>query len=123
MQRMLFGIKNCDTVRRARKDLDAHGISYQFRDLRADKLDEQTVRAWVDALGIDTVLNRRGTTWRQLKASVATEAEESALISLMVEHPTLIKRPVFQRGDAYRIGYPRTEADDTLAWFNERSAR
>lgn len=117
MPRTLYGIKQCDTVRRARKDLDDAGVDYRFHDFRVDGLEPEQVRGWVDAVGIDTVLNRRGTTWRQLKSDVAENAEQTTLIDLMVEHPTLIKRPVFERDGDIRIGYASKNANDTLNWF------
>lgn len=117
MERTLYGIKNCDTVRRARNDLAQHGIAYRFHDLRAEGIDRGTLNHWVSALGLDRVLNRRGTTWRQLRTEIADPGDEPSLIALMQEHPSLIKRPVFQRGLQVQIGYPRPEADQRIAWF------
>ena len=117
MKRTIFGIKQCDTVRRALKDLQQAGIEHRFHDFRVDGLDRSTVRAWVDALGLDTVLNRRGTTWRQVSDQLPDNADDDALIDLIVTHPTLVKRPVFDRGDHYRIGYPAKSAEATLNWF------
>lgn len=111
----LYGIKNCDTVKRARKALDEAGITYRFHDFRADGLRPDKAQAWIDALGLDAVLNRRGTTWRQLDPAEQARAEGSAAATLLAEQPTLIKRPVFEHGDDVLIGFPRSEAPTILA--------
>lgn len=117
MKPTLYGIKNCDTVRRARKDLAERGVDYRFHDFRAEGIEPTTISGWVDMLGIDQVLNRRGTTWRKLGQQVQDPTDVSALIALMAEHPSLIKRPVFQRDQQVQTGYPRAEAESRMAWF------
>lgn len=101
----LYGIKNCDTVRKARKWLDAEGITFHFHDLRADGLDRKTLRAWVKAVGWEILLNKRGTTWRQLPDKDRETVDESKAIDLMLDHPTLIKRPVLVRSKQVHVGF------------------
>ncbi len=101
----VYGIKNCDTCRKARKWLAAEGIAHRFHDFRADGLDEDTVAGWIAELGGDMLINRRGATWRNL-----TEAERESVTgnggpSLIAAHPTLIKRPVFDLGAKRMVGF------------------
>jgi len=100
----VYGISNCDTVRKARKWLEAQGIAFQFHDFRKDGLDAARVNRWCDALGIDRVLNKRGTTWRQLPEAQRA-LDEAGLRALLVEHPTLIKRPVLEHEGSVRVGF------------------
>jgi arsenate reductase len=101
----LFGIKTCDTVRKARKWLDAHGIDYRFHDFRADGLDRRQLATWVDELGWEALLNRRGTTWRQLPESKRAGVDRDRAVALMLEHPALIKRPVLDLGGRRHLGF------------------
>ena len=91
----VYGIKTCDTVRKALKWLDAQGIAHTFHDFRADGLDPADVQAWVQALGWESVLNKRSTTWKQLADNDKENLDAGRAVALMVAHPTLIKRPVF----------------------------
>lgn len=106
---ILYGIKNCDTVKKARKWLDTAGIDYRFHDFRADGLQREQLAAWNKAVGWETLLNRRGTTWRQLPEDVKQGIDESSALDLMMEQPTLIKRPVLEHGGEFLVGFK--EAD------------
>lgn len=92
----LFGIPNCDTVRKARKWLEAEGIEYQFHDFKKQGVTEDALSEWISQAGLDTVLNRRGTTWRQLPESDREGIDETKAIALLLEHTSMIKRPVLQ---------------------------
>ncbi|MBR9882694.1 MAG: ArsC family reductase [Oceanospirillales bacterium] len=105
----LYGISNCDTVRKTRKWLETNGIACAFHDFRKEGLERAQVDRWCDALGIDTVLNKRGTTWRALPAEQRDSLDESGLRALLVEHPTLIKRPVLEHNDTIRVGFKAEE--------------
>ncbi|KAB7627911.1 ArsC family reductase [Alkalilimnicola sp. S0819] len=105
----LYGIKNCDTVRKARRWLDARGVDYRFHDLRADGLSAEQTARWCEACGWEQVLNRRGTTWRQLDGALKATADAANAPALLAEHPTLIKRPVLEHADRIRVGF--NEAD------------
>ena len=110
----LYGIKNCDTCAKARKWLDAEGIAHRFFDVRRDGLDANIIAAWATALGWEPLINRRGTTWRNLsdahKACFAEEAVDAvARAALVLANPTLVKRPVFDLGGEFRAGFK--EAD------------
>ena len=101
----LYGIRNCDTVKKARAWLDGHGVAYRFHDFRADGLDEKQLRAWVRELGWETLLNRRGTTWRKLPEQVRDGIDETGAIKVMLAEPAIIKRPVLDLGKERRVGF------------------
>eukprot|EP01041_Mallomonas_annulata_P024406 gene24406-45156_t len=101
MDLIVYGIPNCDTVKKARDWLTQHGVDYQFHDFKKQGLDAQTVGGWLQTLGWEVLVNKKGTTWRGLpderKAAVTDAASATAL---MLEFPSVIKRPVLQGADA-----------------------
>lgn len=101
----VYGIKTCDTVRKALKWLDARGIPYAFHDFRADGLDAGVCGRWVDALGWESVLNRRSTTWRNLPECDKESLDAERAVILLVANPTLVKRPVFESNSLIEIGF------------------
>jgi Spx/MgsR family transcriptional regulator len=101
----IYGLKNCDTCRKARKWLDANGADYSFADLRSDGFDPADVTRWAEAAGWETLLNRRGTTWRGLDDNQKELAGADEAVALMVEHPALMKRPIFDFGDDVIVGF------------------
>ena len=105
----LYGIKNCDTVRKARQWLDAHNIEYIFHDVRSDGLDKKDLSSWVKSVGWETLLNRRGTTWRQLPEKDKETINEANAIQLMLAQPTLIKRPVLVHKKIIHVGFKPAE--------------
>lgn len=102
---VVYGLKNCDTCRKALKWLAAEGLEHRFHDVRADGLNETTLKAWVADIGWDALLNRRGTTWRKLPDSETAGVDEAKAVALMLHHPALIKRPVFALGDRHIVGF------------------
>jgi arsenate reductase len=107
----LYGLKNCDTCRKALKWMDAEGIAHTFHDVRADGLTEAQIAGWAASVGWETLLNRRGTTWRQLPENEKENVDEKSAIALMAAHPALIKRPVFDTGAAQFVGFGKTEQE------------
>lgn len=106
----LYGIKNCDTVKKARRWLTEQNVAHRFHDFRVDGLDEQRLAAWVRQLGWETVLNGRGTTWHALSdAQRAQVVDEGSAISAMLAQPALIKRPVLETAGAVRVGFSKEE--------------
>lgn len=101
----IYGISNCDTVRKARKWLDAHAIEHQYIDFRKDGLTYEQVSHWADKLGIDILLNRRGTTWRALDEETRNNTDPEALKALVLQNPALIKRPVLQHKKQLSVGF------------------
>ena len=101
----VYGLKNCDTCRKARQWLDGKGIAHRFHDVRADGLDQRTVAGWVKELGFEPLLNTRGTTWRGLPEAARENVDQVKATTLMHQHPALIKRPVFDLGNKRLIGF------------------
>ncbi|MFV1998379.1 MAG: ArsC family reductase [Acidiferrobacterales bacterium] len=101
----VYGIKNCDTVKKACRWLDAKGLEYELHDFRIDGITKDQVTSWARTLGWEALLNRRSTTWRNLGAKEKSALTESKAISLMVKNPTLIKRPVVNIGKRYLLGF------------------
>jgi len=96
----LYGIKNCDTIKKARNYLSTSGIDFHFHDYRADGLDAALLQSFIDQLGYDVLLNTRGTTWRQLPEAERDAIRDAASAkALMLAHPALIKRPVLAAPD------------------------
>lgn len=94
----IYGIKSCSTMKKAFTKLDDLGISYDFHDYKKQGIDKDSVQRWVDELGIDRVLNKRGTTWRKLDDSQKQEADSDVdkAIDLLVENTSMIKRPIVE---------------------------
>jgi arsenate reductase len=101
----LYGIKNCDTVKKARSWLDANAIAYRFHDFRADGIDTATISAWLKALGADMLVNKRGTTWRGLDSSLQAQVGTPRTADILCQHPALIKRPVLVRDGKVYCGF------------------
>jgi Spx/MgsR family transcriptional regulator len=101
----LYGIKNCDTVKKARLWMDEHNIQYRFHDIRTDGLKQDTLDKWLQSAGWETVLNKRGTTWRKLELKAQQQVNENNVSSLLLEHPTMIKRPVLDVDGIITIGF------------------
>jgi len=98
---MIYGLKNCDTCRKARKWLEARAdvSDAALHDLRADGLNAALLARWCEAFGWEALLNRRGTTWRGLSDAEKEGVDEASAAVLMLKHPALIKRPVFEVGE------------------------
>jgi Spx/MgsR family transcriptional regulator len=102
---IVYGLKNCDTCRKARKWLDGKGAEYRFVDLRADGFAEDDLERWAEAVGWEALLNRRGTTWRGLDEAEKSVDGASDAVALMAKHPALMKRPVFDDGAMVVVGF------------------
>jgi len=100
-----FGIKNCDTMKKARRWLDESGVDYTFHDFKAEAIDSKRLKAWCVSVGWERLLNRRGLTWRALKDDQKSDMDADRAIALMVESPTLIKRPVLEIGGHIEVGF------------------
>lgn len=100
----LYGIKNCDTVRKARKWLEHEAVAHEFCDFREDPVNAERLSRWHSAVG-DSLLNKRSTTWKQLSESQRSATSSAELVALLAEHPTLIKRPVLEHDDQVLIGF------------------
>lgn len=101
----VYGIPNCDSCRKARKWLDAQSVAHRFHDLRADGLDRKTLDRWLQHADWRALLNTRSATWRAIPAAGKEDLDEARAIALMLDNPTLVKRPVLVARDAIEIGF------------------
>ena len=105
----IYGIKNCDTVKKAIKWLQQNEIEFEFFDFKKDVLTPQIVEQWFTHVDLNLLINKRGTTWRQLDDSQKNFDDVEALKSLVLEKPTLVKRPVVQTNDTWQVGFKADE--------------
>ncbi len=109
---ILFGIKNCDTVKKARRWLDDNGVEYQFHDFRQDGLEKSTLEGWLQSVDWETLLNKRGTTWRKLDDPRKDNLDQAIAVELMLANPTLIKRPVVVTDQGCTVGFKEADFAD-----------
>ncbi len=102
---IIYGIKNCDTVKKACRWLDNNGIAFDFHDFRVDGLDESMINIWLQTVTWQDLLNRKSTTWRQVDPAQRDALNTDSAIQLMLTSPTIIKRPVLVNGDKIIIGF------------------
>jgi len=105
MTTTIYGIKACDTMKKARTWLDEHGVKYQFHDYKVSGIDREHLEAWCKKAGWETVLNRAGTTFRKLPDEQKVDLNERKAIALMLEQPSMIKRPVLEKGAKLLVGF------------------
>lgn len=101
----LFGIPNCDTVRKARKWLEQQSVAHNFQDVREQPLNLALLQQWASQAGWEKLFNKRSTSYRALDESTKANLDEASALALILEHPTLMKRPVFQQGEILIIGF------------------
>lgn len=101
----LYGIRSCDTVRKARRWLEEHDIAYHYHDLREDGLEDAVLEAWIAAQGWEQVINRRSTTWKTLPAAEREAMDATGARRAALGAPTLVKRPVLATDDAVEFGF------------------
>lgn len=112
---VMFGIKNCDTIKKAKKWLEQENIAFEFHDYRQQGIEREWLTNAVSELGWELVLNKRGTTYRQLSQEQKDSMDESLAIELMLEQPAMIKRPILSVDDQLHIGF---KADQYAEIFN-----
>jgi arsenate reductase len=101
----IYGIKNCDTMKKARAWLDSHKVEYEFHDYKASGIDAARLARWAGEVGWETLLNRAGTTFKKLPDAQKADLTERKAIALMVEQPSMIKRPVLEAGKRILVGF------------------
>jgi arsenate reductase (glutaredoxin) len=111
----IYGIKNCDTMKKARVWLDQHKIAYQFHDYKAAGIDRATLESWAGAVGWEVLLNRAGTTFRGLPESDKAGLTEKKAIGLMIAQPSMIKRPVLDVAGTLLVGFKPEQYQKTFA--------
>lgn len=105
----LYGIKNCDTVKKARKWLEAESVEYRFHDFRSDGLDRETVQQWLSELGWQGLINKRSTSWKALGAEARDSMSDDEAVGAILDQPTLIKRPLLDTGKQRICGFSADE--------------
>jgi len=101
----IHGIKNCDTMKKALKWLDDQGVDYEFHDYKKLGIDRETLETWEAAVGWELLLNRRGMMWRKVPDDVKAAIDRESAIELMLETPSIIKRPVLDTGSGLQVGF------------------
>ena len=113
---VLYGIKACDTMKKARLWLDDHGIDYAFHDYKKDGISDAVLEGWVRQVGWDVLLNKAGTTFRKLAPEQKDNLTQDKAVALMLAQPSMIKRPVLERaGKVVRVGFKPAEYEETFA--------
>ena len=105
MKIRLYGIRNCDTMKKARAWLESHGVEYDFHDYKIAGIESAKLMAWTKVVGWETLLNRAGTTFRKLPDKSKQNLDEAKAMKLMLEQPSMIKRPVLERGKTLLVGF------------------
>ena len=104
-KRTLYGIKNCDTMKKARTWLDAAGLEFAFHDYKAEGVEKSALERWAKAVGWEVLLNRAGATFRALPEADKADLNEKKAIALMLKQPSMIKRPVLEEGGKIIVGF------------------
>jgi len=105
MNTTIYGIKNCDTMKKARDWLESRGVAYEFHDYKAAGIERARLEAWLKSVGWDVLLNRAGTTFRKLPDAAKANLTEARAVKLMLEQPSMIKRPVLEHGKLLVVGF------------------
>lgn len=111
----LYGIANCDTVKKAKAWLDNHAIAFEFHDYRKQGLARNQLRAWIDKLGWEVLLNRRGSTWRNLAEETRESLDRDQAIRVMLDNPAVIKRPLLDNDGQLILGFDAAQYEKNLA--------
>ena len=102
---ILFGIKNCDSVKKAKKWLESSDIQYKYHDFRQDGIERHKLEIWINRLGWESVINRRSTSWRALDSKMKDQIDNQRAIELILKYPTLVKRPVVESKNILLVGF------------------
>ena len=105
MRTIVYGIRNCDTMKRARAWLESHGVEHDFHDYKSAGIDKARLQSWMKVVGWQTLLNRAGTTFRKLPDEAKEDLDERKALALMLDQPSMIKRPVLERGKTLLVGF------------------
>ncbi len=114
MTNTIYGIKNCDTMKKARAWLDDHGVAYDFHDYKLAGIARDKLKQWSDDVGWETLLNRAGTTFRKLPDADKTGLDEGRAMALMFDQPSMIKRPVLDLGGCLLVGFKPEQYEEAV---------
>lgn len=110
----MYGIPNCDTIKKARKLLEQHQLDYEFHDYKQLGIDTPTIQSWLETVDLATLVNKRSTTWRQLTDDQKSDLLDNANLQILSEHPTLIKRPVLVKDKSILVGFKAADYESLL---------
>ena len=105
----LYGIPNCDTMKKARKWLEKNNLAYEFHDYKKSGVPLKNLQQWLKKAGWEMVLNKRGTTWRKLDDDIKNNIDEASAFQVMLDNPSAIKRPVLESGKTLLVGFKEDE--------------
>tara|TARA_R100001143_G_scaffold61983_2_gene64107 strand:- start:853 stop:1191 length:339 start_codon:yes stop_codon:yes gene_type:complete len=111
---IMYGIPNCDTIKKARRFLQDNNIAYEFHDYKKQGISRAKLKTWCSIFGYESLLNRRGTTWRKLDEETRASMNQSLAIKIMQQQPSIIKRPVLEAGDKVLLGFEQSEYKSLL---------
>lgn len=111
----MYGIPNCDTIKKAKKWLEANNVPFDFHDYRKDGVDADWLKQAAEQLGWENLLNKRGTTFRQLSDEQKTAMNETKALSLLYEYPAMIKRPVLEHNGSLHLGFKAEQYEDIFS--------
>jgi len=102
---IMYGIKNCDTIKKAKKWLTDNAVEFTFHDYRQDGLSSSLVNTLESTLGWEAMINKRGTTWRKLDEELKSSIDKESAIAMMLDNPAIIKRPILDTGKTFELGF------------------
>ncbi len=105
----VYGIKNCDTMKKTFRWLDDHDVAYEFHDYKKQGIDPSTLENWLGQIGWEILVNRRGTTWRKLPDEQKSSMDETLAKQVMQDNPSIIKRPLIDSGNGLIVGFSESE--------------
>ena len=105
----MYGIPNCDTTKKARKWLEENNVNYTFHNYKKDGVPERKLKKWIRSVGWEMLLNKRGTTWRKLDKDIKESVNEESALKIMLNYPSIIKRPILEHGKNIIIGFAENE--------------
>ena len=112
---VIYGIKNCDSIKKAKKWLNDHAVEFVFHDYRQDGLSESLLNTLESALGWQQMVNKRGTTWRKLDDTVKESINQQSAVALMLDNPAIIKRPILDTGEALKLGFSANDYQEIFS--------
>ncbi|CUB04950.1 ArsC family reductase [Marinomonas fungiae] len=101
----IYGIKNCDTMKKAFRWLEENNVEYAFHDYRKDGLERDLLASWIEQLGWEAVVNKRGTTWRKLEPEIQAAMNNETAVEVLLEQPAMIKRPLLDHQQSLTLGF------------------
>lgn len=113
-QPVMYGIPNCDTIKKARKWLKHHNVDYRFHDYKKEGTDTLQLKAWVDHFGWENLINKRGTSWRKLDESTRDNMDNELAIQVMLDNPSIIKRPLLILQEQILLGFDEVKYQQTF---------